>query len=282
MSLDPTRLRQILVNLVGNAIKFTEAGRVALSVHGAADAAGACLLRCEVADTGVGIAADRLESIFESFVQADDSIGRRFGGTGLGLAISRELARLMGGRIEVASELGVGTRFTVVLPAPVLAAPVAAAELAPGRGPARWNARVLVVEDNPVNLLVARRMLESTGCRVASAADGEECLEELARGTFDLVFMDCRMPVLDGFETTRRIRAAEPPGRRLPIVALTASAFPGDVEACRAAGMDDFLAKPFVFEQLQAALVQWLGPPDQAAALPAERRAEAPAGTGAG
>jgi signal transduction histidine kinase/ActR/RegA family two-component response regulator len=278
VSLDPTRLRQILVNLVGNAIKFTESGSVTLSADASVDAAGGALLRFEVADTGVGIAPERLESIFESFVQADDSIGRRFGGTGLGLSISRQLARLMGGRIEVASQVGVGTRFTLTVPAPVLAAPAANAAPAAGHAAARWDARVLIVEDNPVNLLVARRLIERTGCRVSSAANGEECLEKLALEPCDLIFMDCRMPVMDGFEATRRIRATEPPGRRLPIVALTASAFPGDVEACRAAGMDDFVAKPFVFEQLTGALLRWLGPPQPAPALPAERGGEASQG----
>jgi CheY-like chemotaxis protein len=132
---------------------------------------------------------------------------------------------------------------------------------------------VLVVEDNPVNLLVARRLIERTGCRVDAALDGQQCLERLTGNDYDLVFMDCGMPVLDGFETTRRIRAAEAGGRRLPIVALTASAFPGDVQACMEAGMDDFVAKPFGLEQIRAVLLRWVGPPAPSGVLPRERPA---------
>jgi signal transduction histidine kinase/ActR/RegA family two-component response regulator len=271
VSIDPTRLRQVLTNLLGNAIKFTERGRVAVALawsHGE--------LSLEVRDTGVGIAPEALESIFESFVQADDSIGRRFGGTGLGLTISRELVRGMGGEITVESEPGAGTCFRVRVPAPELEDQSGAAALSDPAHAARWDARVLVVEDNPVNLVVARRLIERTGCSVTCAANGAECLERLREARFDLVFMDCGMPVLDGFETTRRIRASESGARHLPIVALSASAFPGDVEACRAAGMDDFVAKPFGQAQLEGVLLRWVGPPAPARALPAARvRADA-------
>lgn len=165
----------------------------------------------------------------------------------------------MGGRIDVESEVGVGTRFVVTLPVPVLSHE--GEEDGPG-GPhakPRWDAHVLIVEDNPVNLLVARRLVERAGCRVSTAANRAECLARLDDEPVDLVLMDCRMPVMDGFEATRRIRARS--GARPPIVALAASAFPGDVEACRDAGMDDFLAKPLSFEQLVAVLERVLGPP---------------------
>jgi signal transduction histidine kinase/ActR/RegA family two-component response regulator len=258
---DPMRLRQILTNLVGNAVKFTERGSVRVSLDSRSGDAETCELRCAVSDTGVGIPADRLERIFESFAQADDSTSRQFGGTGLGLTISRELARLMQGRIEVASTLSQGSEFVVVLPLRVLAPQVE--ELRPPRdsAPARWHARVLVAEDNPVNQMVARRLIEKTGCRVDSVANGRECLAALARERYDLVFMDCGMPEMDGFEATRRIRAGEREGQHLPIIALTASAFPGDVEACRNAGMDDFVSKPFGTDNLAAVFDRWLGPP---------------------
>ncbi len=258
--LDSLRVRQVLVNLAGNALKFTEQGgvKLALELQGRAPD-GRCLLCFRVSDTGIGIAADQLEHIFEGFVQADPSILRRFGGTGLGLTISRELVNLMGGSIAVQSAPGAGTEFRVVLPAelaPAGALPAGdAAEPAEARS---FEGRILVVEDNAVNQMVIRRRIERLGLAVDVVSNGRECLDALERGPCDLVFMDCHMPVMDGFEAARAIRAREAGRARVPIVALTASAFPGDVEACRRADMDDFVSKPFTDARLREVLGRWL------------------------
>ena len=257
--LDPTRLRQILMNVAGNAVKFTEHGGVQVELDAEPDGPDGWKLRFTIRDSGVGIPADRLAGIFEQFVQGDEAVSRRFGGTGLGLAISRELARLMGGTIEVESEAGIGSTFTIALPAPAAASRDEAVESSAGRPNARWSASVLVAEDNAINRIVAERMLAKTGCRVHVVTNGEECLRALERDPFDLVFMDCHMPVMDGLAATRAIREREGNEGHTPIVALTASAFPGDVEACRQAGMDDFVSKPVTAAKLADVLQRWLG-----------------------
>ena len=255
--LDPTRVQQILVNLVGNALKFTARGEVRIAVR-CQPAIHGRELQFDVIDTGVGIAPERLEEIFAGFVQADDSIGQRFGGTGLGLTISRELARLMGGDIRVQSTPGQGTTFSVLLPVQVFAGELRAQRPERAGTQRRHGARALVCEDNPVNQLVARRMLMSLGCAVDVVSNGAEGLRALGERPYDIVFMDCRMPVLDGLAAARMIRAQEAPGRRLPIIALTASALTSDQEACSEAGMDDFASKPFSAERLQALLERWV------------------------
>jgi len=380
---DAGRLRQVLTNLAGNALKFTERGHVVLRLDGQGFRDGAALVRFRVTDTGIGIPADKLAHIFEKFTQADASTTRRFGGTGLGLSISRQLVELMGGRIEVESHVGTGSTFSFTLALPPLPAaegrtiaqhplagarallavdsPVVAESLTealagsglvvrractaaeareaasgggfaavvvderlpdaagrellaslaatdpatrllllapPGRGlpagdalrsrvrvvpkpvrpwrllrsladaaaPARelepraaplTGRRVLLVEDNPVNQQVARRMLESWGCTVTLASDGEQALAAAAAVAFDLILMDCQMPVMDGYEATRRLRQ-RPGSESLRIVAMTAEAVSGDREACLAAGMDDYISKPVRQESLRAVVEKWV------------------------
>jgi len=263
---DPARLRQVLTNLVGNAVKFTDRGEVVVRFSAQSAADGMAALHFEVADTGVGIAAENQARIFESFSQEDGSTTRRYGGTGLGLAISKQLVELMGGTIGVTSEPGRGAtfRFTVRLPA-VTRAPAAVAGAGSGlAGPQvawqRLRGRVLLVEDNVVNQAVALGMLDALGCQVTVASDGREALDKLAGAQFDAVLMDCQMPVMDGFAATREIRSREGGGTALPIIALTANAVVGDRERCLAAGMNEYLSKPFRLDQLSDVLGRYLRP----------------------
>jgi signal transduction histidine kinase/ActR/RegA family two-component response regulator len=256
---DAGRLRQILLNLVGNAIKFTERGTVTVHVTFDASTDEAGLLRVAVADTGVGVSPEQQARLFQSFSQADASTTRRFGGTGLGLAISRQLAELMGGSIGVTSEAARGSTFwfTARLARPSAEELVAASSAANSQDelePSR-PLSILLAEDTPVNQLVASRMLQKLGHRVELAGTGAEAVAAVARGQFDVVLMDCLMPDVDGYEATTRIRAAERVGR-LPIVALTASATVEDRERCLAAGMDDFVSKPVKLAELARALAR--------------------------
>ncbi|MEM7308769.1 MAG: ATP-binding protein [Planctomycetota bacterium] len=247
---DEGRLRQILLNLIGNAVKFTEEGAVEVFLR--AESGEGVL---EVRDTGIGIAPELLENIFGDFEQVEQA-SHSHKGTGLGLAISRELARLMNGEITVTSEVGRGSAFTVRLPLAISS--VEGAEPAddiPAALPSRsW--RVLVVDDHAVNQLLAQRMCEKLGCSATVTADGLECLEALRSESFDVVLMDCHMPNMDGLEATRRIRSTPDRHQDIPIIAMTASAFPGDIEACEAAGMSDFLSKPFSSKELAAVLAR--------------------------
>ncbi|BCG46277.1 Hpt protein [Citrifermentans bremense] len=281
---DLVRLRQIVVNLVGNAVKFTSRGEVLLRAFALEEQGEERVLRFEVVDTGIGIRPEAQAHIFDSFTQADYSATRSFGGTGLGLAIARQLAELMRGELGVVSEFGIGSTFWFTVRLKVLA------ELPEGvapsgqrtmpQGEVRFAAQILVAEDNPVNQDVVRHMLGRLGCTVQSVDNGAEALSGVRRGGFDLVFMDCQMPKMDGFAATRGIREWETgEGGHVPIVALTANAMTGDREICLAAGMDDYLSKPFAAEQLCAVLQRWLPgrvvQPDAAAtadeaALPAE------------
>lgn len=266
LSLDDARLTQILVNLCGNACKFTERGRIEVLASAVTASAGDQRLRIAVRDTGIGIAPAARERLFEPFRQAEDDTSRQYGGTGLGLSICSRLAELMRGSIGVESTPGEGSTFTVDLPlvreeppAPVSAeadqridpprtAPEPPAETATGLAPL-----VLVVDDVEVNRRLTTAMLTSLGLRTCVAADGEEALAVHAERAPDLVLMDCQMPVMDGYEATGRLRVRERgAGVRTPIVALTAAALSEDRERCRAAGMDDFLAKPFRKAELRA------------------------------
>jgi len=255
---DSDRLRQVLLNLVGNAIKFTEKGWVAIRAGRAEGEAGH--LRFEVRDTGVGIDPGVGELLFEPFTQADLSTTRRFGGTGLGLAICKRLVELMGGEIGFESRPGAGSLFyfTVAFePARETAGP--AEELAQKSSAfPSGHQRVLVVEDDPVNQLVVTRLLEKAGYQVKAVTGGFEALEILKRELYDLVFMDCQMPEIDGYEATRRIRRGEAGNAKIPIVALTAHAMKGDREKCLAAGMDDYLPKPLREGDLAEVLRRWL------------------------
>ena len=257
---DPTRLRQIVVNLVGNALKFTEHGRVEVAVNAERSDPEECVLRFTVTDTGIGIAEADRELLFQPFSQVESSATRKFGGAGLGLRICAELVSLMGGRIGVESRVGQGSAFSFTARLGIGHGEAkAAVEPAPPSGTFRANGmRVLLVEDNEINQMIARALLESLGCSVESAGNGREAIERMAADRFDLVLMDCQMPEMDGFEATRVWRTREANGpERLPIVALTASALEGDRERCLDAGMDDYLAKPFVREQLASLLGRW-------------------------
>jgi signal transduction histidine kinase/CheY-like chemotaxis protein len=242
---DGTRLRQVLFNLVSNAVKFTERGQVRLGLRREVDGA----LRFSVEDTGPGIAAEALPRLFAPFEQADGSSTRRHGGSGLGLAVSRHVVELMGGRLEAVSRPGLGSTFWFNLRLEAVPLPAQVAERA-ARTPARTGGRVLVVDDNPINLKVARSLVERAGYTVETATTGREALQVFGAGGFELVLMDCHMPEMDGFEATRRIRALPGRGAEVPIFALTASTLPEDVEACHAAGMDGCLAKPVSMERL--------------------------------
>ncbi len=246
---DAVRLRQIIGNLVDNAVKFTNHGSVGVSIDASLTAGATAHISITVNDTGIGIPADRIEAVFEQFVQGDASTTRRFGGTGLGLAICRKLARLMGGDVRVTSREGWGSTFVVEIDLPVASAQSA---VQPAPSPREQVARtVLLAEDNRINQLVATRLLEQLGCRVEVVADGADALARVQRTAYDAIFMDGQMPGMDGYEATRRIRRI--PGlERLPIVAMTASAMVGDREACLAAGMTDYLAKPIDPAKLRA------------------------------
>ncbi|GAC1522026.1 MAG: hypothetical protein NVS2B8_02760 [Vulcanimicrobiaceae bacterium] len=282
---DVGRLRQILMNLTGNALKFTERGRVELGVAVASSSESHVELRFVVADTGIGIATATVASLFLPFRQADGSTTRRYGGTGLGLSICKKLVELMDGTISVESTLGVGSTFAFTVPLrrasgdaataiasdvemPALrgrsSAPVPPAVVKREPAPPRPG-RILLVEDNVVNHRLALLQLQKLGYAASSAHNGIEAVQARRDRGFDLVFMDCQMPEMDGFAATREIRAYE--GRtllaRVPIVAMTANARSEDRERCLEAGMDDYIAKPVRLENLEAALDRWL--PDPAA-----------------
>lgn len=262
---DPARLRQVLTNLVSNAIKFTPSGRVDLSVRAVEDppSEDAVVARFEVRDTGIGIAPAAVERIFESFTQADASTNRRFGGTGLGLAICRHLVQLMGGEIGVQSQPQKGSTFWFVLPfqrvesLEEMAFPRTAL-VVPSDPERLQGASVMVVEDNVVNQKVTFGFLKSLGCRTTIAEGGARGVELARKDVFDLILMDCEMPGLDGFEATRRIRAFESPGTEVPIVALTAHAFEEVRHRCLEVGMNDHLSKPIRLGELRDMLLRWL------------------------
>ena len=254
---DAVRLRQVLINLVANAVKFTERGRIDVEV-GPGDGGA---VRFEVRDSGIGVAPDKQAAIFDAFTQAEQGTSRRYGGTGLGLAIAREIVRLLGGRIALASAPGEGSAFSFEVALPAAAAPVAAAAAPAVAAGAFRGRRVLVGEDDAVNAEVTRVILEHFGADVEVAGDGEAVLAAHARGGHDLVLMDCQMPRVDGYAAARRIREREAGGaRRVPIVALTASAMAGDRERCFEVGMDDYLPKPFDSGALAGVLARWLEP----------------------
>jgi len=255
---DPTRIRQILVNLIGNAIKFTEVGSVQIDAHWQVLDHQLIWLTCTVRDTGIGISAERLENMFVAFQQADSSISRRYGGTGLGLPIARTLAERMGGTLQAESHEGKGSLFTLQIPLALSqrsATPLREPRL--GDDAQGVGKRVLLVEDNPVNQTVIEAMLRSLGCVVCVVGDGAQAIHEVGQQPFDAVLMDCRLPIVDGYEATRRIRQL-PEHARLPIIALTANALLGDREACLHAGMNDYLAKPFKRTDLKQILQRWL------------------------
>ncbi len=264
---DPTRLRQVLVNLVGNAVKFTDSGYVELEVSALETTEDEVRLGFAVRDTGIGIEPEDCPSIFESFQQADGTTTRTYGGTGLGLAISKAFVEIMGGEIGVDSTVGEGSTFWFHVK---LARQAIGEDLAPDALPAAspgrvklWGHGILLVEDNPINQEVATGMLEGLGAIVDVASNGLEALDALGRGHYDLVLMDCQMPQMDGYTATREIRrlARKSRGDRrrpVPIVAMTAHAMAGEREKCLDAGMDDYLSKPFSQKQLRDLIAKWL------------------------
>ena len=279
---DPGRLRQILTNLAGNAIKFTEKGEVAIRVTIAEGAESSCLLRFSVHDTGIGIPEDKIGVLFNTFSQVDVSTTRKFGGTGLGLAISRQLAETMGGSVGVTSQEGKGSEFwfTARLGMSLGLGGQAPGVALEGQPAACLEGRILVAEDNSTNREVALGMLRQFGLRADAVANGAEAISTLESIPYDLVLIDMRMPVMDGIEAARQIR--NPPSAVLnhdiPIIALTANAMESDRDSCLAAGMNDFVPKPILKAVLRAALNRWL--PTGDAAIPTATRQVVPSITG--
>ena len=266
---DPNRLRQILSNLLSNALKFTSAGEVALTVELKETREGWARLAFAVRDTGIGIPAPVQQRLFSRFVQADSSTTRKFGGSGLGLAIVKQLSEMMGGRVSLSSTPGQGSVFSCEIPFEVVDAPV---ERTPVREQAAQVAaarpeRLLIAEDNTTNQIVVQGMLALFGYgNVTIVGNGQEALDAVAQGAFDAILMDCHMPLLDGFAATEQLRAS---GCTLPIIAMTASATAADREKCLRVGMDDYLAKPLDVGGLEKTMDRWLGAADARAATPA-------------
>lgn len=274
---DLLRIRQVLSNLLGNALKFTDRGQIRVRLFSETSADGTARARVEVIDSGIGISQERQRDVFEAFSQVDTSTARKYGGTGLGLAIVKQLVDMMGGEVGLRSSEGQGATFWFTLPfaagrfehgdnkvgmANAHSVPIRSMTDEFKRPADRPPLRVLLAEDNQVNQLVAKALLESLGCTVVVAADGHEAVSACRAGGYDLLLMDCQMPNLDGLEAAQQIRALERDGvlrKRVPIVALTANAFDSDRKACLAAGMDDFLAKPVRSEDLARMIVKQTG-----------------------
>ena len=259
---DVNRIRQVLLNLVNNAIKFTREGSVSVEARVSRADEGRWKATFWVRDTGIGIPQDELASVFQPFRQVLGEQPSTQLGTGLGLAICHQLVELLGGQLKVESEVGIGSVFWFEIPVgeATLAPPTSQAETPSTRahdGPT-LECRVLVVDDNPVNRQIARLQLQKMGHQVMTANDGEEALSLLAEQPFDLVFMDFNMPKLDGPETVRRLRSQEGPNREVSVIALTAMAMSADRARCLAAGMNDYLTKPIVFDELRAVVARWV------------------------
>ena len=262
---DSGRIRQILLNLVGNAVKFTDAGSVSVFLSNGGGGDGKKNINISVTDTGIGIPENKISEIFGKFVQADPSITRRYGGTGLGLAISKSLAEQMGGSIEVESETGVGSTFTLHL-----CLPVEMTENAPlhheeniiylDKQENHTRLPILLVEDYQPNIMVATIMLQNFGYRFEVAHNGQEAINKFSPGKYSLILLDVQMPIMDGFEAARLIRGVEKTNAsaRVPIIAMTAHALKGDRDRCMIAGMDDYIPKPFNPHELQAMLIKHL------------------------
>ena len=269
---DGLRLTQILLNLLTNAVKFTEAGSITLHVSATPEPERAALIRIALTDSGIGIDPAHIEHVFEPFRQADVSTTRLYGGSGLGLTITRELVELMGGTIRAESQPGSGSTFTIELELSTVETPDSHAPTTEGAAarPPAWQGSplVLVVEDSPVNQIVAVRALERCGCRTELASDGHEALEALAHNHYDAVLMDCQMPGIDGYVATAELRRRETGGRHTPVIAMTAHAMDGDRERCLRAGMDDYISKPMKQALLAETLGRWLPKPPETPGKP--------------
>jgi two-component system, sensor histidine kinase len=259
---DPTRLRQVIVNLVSNALKFTRQGEVKISVEVLQNNNESVVVKVTVSDTGIGIAQSALDTLFNAFTQADGSTTRKYGGTGLGLAIVSQLIEIMDGSLGVESEEGKGSSFWFIANYPCTDEACEAVEKTVKlKGNLMLNAKVLLVEDNPINQMVAQKMLEKFGLKATLADNGVEALKLLEEQIFDLVLMDCQMPEMDGFDATREIRKLDIKtlyDKRLPVVAMTANVMSGDRERCLEVGMDDYIGKPVQRDQLETVLRKWL------------------------
>jgi CheY-like chemotaxis protein/HPt (histidine-containing phosphotransfer) domain-containing protein len=254
---DEARLRQILLNLLNNAVKFTREGHIDVRIQCKGRSDGGEVIRVSVADTGIGIAPDKRDSLFKRFSQVDRSVRREFGGTGLGLAISKRLVELMGGEIGVESELGSGSTFWIEVALPrasdVLPVPSAPADL-----PKSAPARILLAEDIEINQELARMLLEEAGHEVDIVWNGSEAIAAVQAKSYDLVMMDIQMPGVDGITATRRIRALASTAARIPILAMTANVLPQQVRQFKDAGMDDYIGKPMRREEVLRKLAKWL------------------------
>jgi signal transduction histidine kinase/ligand-binding sensor domain-containing protein/CheY-like chemotaxis protein len=264
---DPTRLDQLLMNLTGNAIKFTEQGSIHVELAVQEQLSDVVMLRCTITDTGIGIAPHRLASVFEEFTQAENDHSRRYGGTGLGLTICKRLVEMQGGTMGVTSELGRGSSFTFAIPFAIpqqsdMAQPPVAAD----PSPRLKGLRILLAEDNKLNVLVAKVELENIvdDLHLDVVVNGKEAMEMLCMNSYDLVLMDVQMPVMDGYETTRAIRGMQGELSRIPILAMTANVMQAEVQQCLASGMNGFIAKPLQHEQLEAEIRKHLDPSNHA------------------
>ncbi len=260
---DPVRIRQLLLNLVSNSMKFTEQGEISVRLKVLSHADNKARLRVEVSDTGVGIDEITLEKLFTAFTQADGTTTRKYGGTGLGLAIVKQLVHLMGGELGVESVPRKGSTFWFQIPVGVATqGPKKKTAVAQVDHSPLPSSRILLAEDNPVNQMVANRMLEQLGLEVVVAANGNQALKKLEHEDFDVVFMDCQMPELDGFAATRILRDYEKQlsKERTTVIAMTANVMEGDRERCLEAGMDDYIGKPVKLDELESVLRRWLEP----------------------
>jgi len=278
---DPVRLRQIITNLLGNAIKFTEQGEVVVRAELLSEQDNHLTLRFSVRDTGIGISEEAQKNLFQPFMQADGSTTRKYGGTGLGLAICKQLAELMGGQIGIESAPGRGSTFwfTANLRRRVADVPVALDVRRADPSPQRKlpkGLQILLVEDNTVNQKVASRMLEKLGCVPDVASNGREAVAAVSRKSYDVVLMDCMMPEMDGFEATKQIRLMDHRGKRPAILAMTASVLESEKERCFVVGMDDYLTKPMRLEVLFDAIVRHVRQEPQAATLSGDKTADEP------
>lgn len=250
---DPGRLNQILINLISNAVKFTHTGLIQVKCTVEKEQKKVCWIRISVSDTGIGIPTEKLKTIFESFSQADESVTRRYGGTGLGLTIARQLVELQKGRIEVESKEHIGSIFTILIPYAIGNATKFSKQPFKQKNntdDVALNLKVLLVEDNDINRLYAKSILETWKCKTDIAENGLIAIEKLKSNLYDAILMDVQMPVMDGYEATKAIRTMDHPMNSTPIVALTANATKSDIKKCLAAGMNDYVAKPFTPDDL--------------------------------
>lgn len=261
---DAGKIRQIALNFIGNALKFTANGSVAVMVDKVDASPGQVTVRIAVRDTGIGISNEQQARLFEKFIQADSSTTRKYGGTGLGLAICRRLAEMMGGTVGVISAPSMGSTFWTALPLTPIARPETSPTLETGETSPRrhWRGRMLVVEDNPINQKILARLLMRRGLTVATVSNGRDAVGMALKTRYSIIFMDCQMPEMDGYQATGEIRSQE--GQRAlprtPIVAMTANAMPGDRDLCLRAGMDDYVSKPLTVAELERVLSKWLTP----------------------